>query len=195
MTSFLQRELVELVPLAPEHVDHVMSWVNDRAIVGNFATFAGKPFSREEELTYIARMVASREDRVFSIFAPTTNGDVQQRRYLGQCGVHQIFRRSAVGRVSVIVADRSDMGRGIGSAALAHLLDLAFMPLALGGEGLHKVWLMCFEKNARARRTYQRLGFVEEGMLREEYFHEDSWHTMVRMGLLASEWARPSSSS
>ena len=31
------RALVELVPLAREHVDHIMTWVNDREIVGNLA--------------------------------------------------------------------------------------------------------------------------------------------------------------
>ncbi len=44
------------------------------------------------------------------------------------------------------------------------------------------------ETNSRARRTYSRLGFLEEGLLREEYFHEDGWHNMLRMSLLAREW-------
>jgi RimJ/RimL family protein N-acetyltransferase len=186
MTFIADRSLVELVPLAPAHVDHVMEWVNDREIVGNLATFSGKPFTRDDELVYIARMQASKEDRVFSIFTPSTSS--AGGRYLGQCGIHQIFRRSGVARASIIVADRSTMGRGIGSAALSRLLDVAFGPTTTGGEALHKVWLMCFRTNERARRTYERIGFVEEGVLREEYFHDDAWHDMVRLSVLAHEW-------
>ena len=186
MTFVADRSLVELVPLAPAHVDHVLQWVNDREIVGNLATFSGKPFTRDDELAYIARMQTSKEDRVFSIFAPASSAG--GARYLGQCGLHQIFRRSGVARASLIVADRTEMGRGIGSAALTRLLDVAFAAPGDGGEALHKVWLMCFSTNERARRTYARVGFVQEGVLREEYFHEDGWHDMVRMSVLASEW-------
>jgi RimJ/RimL family protein N-acetyltransferase len=188
MTFVPDRALIELVPLSADHVDHVLGWVNDRDVVGNLATFSGKPFSRDDELAYIARMEASKEDRVFSIFTPSSSTTAP--RYLGQCGLHQIYRRSGLGRVSIVVADRSEMGRGVGSAALARLLDVAFAPVADGGEALHKVWLMCFRTNERARRTYGRLGFVEEGVLREEYFHEGRWHDMVRMAVLASEWRR-----
>ncbi|MDP2344526.1 MAG: GNAT family protein [Deltaproteobacteria bacterium] len=192
MTSITEfkadRALVELVPLESAHVDHIMSWVNDRDIVGNLAAFSGKPFTRDDELQYIAKMIVSKEDRVFSIFAPAIKPE--DRKYLGQCGIHQIFRRSRVARASLIVADRSDMGKGVGSAALARLLDVAFSPPP-AGEGLHKIWLMCFRENERARRTYTRLGFIEEGILREEYLHEDRHRDMVRMSVLAREWTLP----
>lgn len=182
MSAFPDRSLVRLHPVDETHVDFIMRWVNDRDIIGNLAAFSGKPFSREDELAWVRRMQSSSEDRVFSIF------DAVDDRYVGQCGVHQIFRRSAVGRASIIIADRAEMGRGKGSAALASLLDFVFSSREGGGEDLHKVWLMLFAKNERARRTYARLGFVEEGLLREEYFHEDGWHDMVRMSLLRSEW-------
>lgn len=172
----MDRSLVRLRPVDESDVDHILSWVNDLEIVGNLAAFAGKPLTRDDELQYIRRMKTSREDRVFTITAP-------DGRYLGQIGLHQIFRRSSVARLSVIIAARSDMSKGLGSAAIACLLDVAF-----GEEKLHKVWLMCFARNTRARRTYGRIGFLEEGLLREEYFHEGAWHDMVRMGILAREW-------
>lgn len=176
----MNRDLVVLSPLVVDDVDHVMTWVNDRDVVGNLAAFSGKPLTRDDEVKWIERVRASAEDRVCSIRAAADG------RYLGQVGLHQIFRRSGLARASLIVASRADWGRGYGSAALARLLDLAFFD-----EGLHKVWLVVFQKNERARRTYERLGFVAEGVLREEYFHEGAWHDMVRMGMLVHEWKRP----
>lgn len=177
---FLRREAVQLRPLSEDDVDHILGWVNDPSIVGNIAAFAGEPFTYEQELAYVRSQMASETDRVFSIFAPGECGD-----YLGQVGLHQIHWRSRVGRLGIMMAARDRMGQGLGSAAIAHTLDRAFAePLSL-----HKVWLMVFEENARSLRTYRRLGFVDEGVLREEYFHEDGWHNMVRLSMLAHEWA------
>jgi RimJ/RimL family protein N-acetyltransferase len=169
--------LVHLRPLAESDVDHILAWVNDSEIVGHIAAFSGHAFTREQELAYIRQIQASTADRVWSIEEAATG------RYLGQCGVHQIHARSKVGRLACIIAGRGDHGRGFGSAAIRATLDHAF-----GGLGLHKVWLMIFRANERGRRTYGRIGFVEEGVLREEYFHDGGWHDMLRMSLLAREW-------
>lgn len=176
----VERGRVRLRPIEEGDVDDILGWVNDPEVVGNLAAFSGEPFTREQELAYVRAMRASESDRVYSILA------ADDGRYLGQIGLHQIHWRSRVGRLSVVVARREEMGRGFGSAAIASLLDLAFADL-----GLHKVWLMVFEHNHRSRGIYARLGFRVEGRLREEYFHQDRWHTMVRMSLLASEWDPP----
>jgi RimJ/RimL family protein N-acetyltransferase len=159
--SYLRRELVTLRSVGPEDVDDILSWVNDREVVGNLAAFSGKPLTREDELRWIERVQASETERVFSVLA------ADDGRYLGQAGIN-----------------RGEMGRGFGSAAIARVLDVAFHELEL-----HKMWLMVFEHNERSLRTYGRLGFQREGVLREEYFHEEGWHNMVRMSLLDREWA------
>lgn len=169
--------LVHLRPLAESDVDDILGWVNDPEIVGNIAAFAGHAFTRDQELAYIRQVLGSRTDAVWSIVEDGTE------RYLGQTGLHQIHDRSKVARLACIIAQRGDMGRGYGSAAIRAVLDHGFGPL-----GLHKVWLMVFATNHRSRQIYGRLGFVEEGVLREEYFHQGAWHDMVRMSLLAREW-------
>lgn len=172
--------LVRLRPLAESDVDDILTWVNDPEIVGNIAAFSGHAFTRDQELAYVRQILTSKADVVWSIVEADTG------RYLGQTGLHQIHDRSKVARLACIIALRGDMGRGFGSAAIRAVLDHAFGPL-----GLHKVWLMVFATNARGRRIYGRIGFVEEGVLREEYFHQGGWHDMVRMSLLAREWPRP----
>jgi RimJ/RimL family protein N-acetyltransferase len=174
----VNRSLVTLRRLAEADVDHILTWVNDPEIVGNIAAFSGKAFTREDELKYVRGVLASKADIVFSVFAADDD------RYIGQVGLHQIHDRSKVGRLSCIIGSREEWGKGFGTAAIATALDTAFTELSL-----HKMWLMVFETNERAKRTYSRLGFVVEGVLREEYFHEESWHNMVRMSLLDREWS------
>ena len=168
--------LVTLRPLAETDVDSIMTWVNRPEIVGNLAAFSGAPMTRDEELSWIKRTLAS-NDRVWSITASDDS------RYLGQIGIHQIHTRSKVGRLGVVIAAKDEMGKGHGSAAIRAALDKGFGELAL-----HKLWLMVFRNNKRGQRLYKKLGFVEEGILREEYFHEDGWHDMVRMSMLAHEY-------
>ncbi len=169
--------LVQLRPVDEHDVDDILSWVNDKSVVGNLASFAGKPLTREDELTWVRKVRTSTDERVFTVT------EVHDGRYLGQVGLHQIFWRSRVARAAAIIASTGDHGKGYGSAAIAALLDVAFHQLEL-----HKVWLMVFRTNERALRTWRRLGFVDEGVLRDEYFHEDAWHDMVRLGLLRHEW-------
>src|SRR5687767_5435505 len=95
---------VRLRPLGEDDVDHIMTWVNDPEIVGNIAAFSGQAFSRDDELAYVRRILASRSEVVFSVL------DAGTERYLGQVGVHQIHDRSRVGRLACIVAARGDMG-------------------------------------------------------------------------------------
>lgn len=154
-----------------------MTWCNDPDIVGNIAAFSGRAFTRDDELAYVRRTLASTADVVFSIEEAATG------RYVGQVGLHQIHERSKVGRLACIIAKRGDMGRGFGTGAVRCMLDHAFDTL-----GLHKAWLMLFRHNERGRSIYGRIGFVEEGVLREEYFHHDGWYDMVRMSMLAREW-------
>jgi RimJ/RimL family protein N-acetyltransferase len=174
--------------VSADDVDHILGWVNDPEIVGNIAAFSGEPFTREQELAYIQKMQESPSDELFSIFATDDDDGEANDGYIGQVGIHQIHWRSRVGRLGIVIADRARMGRGLGSAALASAIDIAFAEDKLN---LHKLWLMVFSTNARSLRTYKRLGFLEEGVLREEYFHEESWRDMTRLSLLQREWVLP----
>lgn len=74
--------------------------------------------------------------------------------------------------------------RGLGGEATRLILDHAFGPL-----GLHRVSLGVFAFNPRARRVYEKAGFVVEGVEREALRFDDAWVDSVRMSVLAHEWA------
>ncbi len=73
--------------------------------------------------------------------------------------------------------------RGLGTEALRLALRYAFDDLRL-----HKIYLRVLEYNVRARRAYEKCGFVVEGHLREEMRVGGEWHTLVYMGVLAPEF-------
>ena len=76
-------------------------------------------------------------------------------------------------------------GRGLATRATMALLDLAFDRL-----GLHRVTIRAATHNARSRAVPERLGFTQEGVLREQgLVSTGQYHDLVVYGLLDREWA------
>ena len=74
--------------------------------------------------------------------------------------------------------------RGIGSKFLRSVLDICFNELAA-----HRVELLVHLDNERARRVYARIGFAEEGILRDLHRNDDgSFRSMRLMSILETEW-------
>ncbi len=172
-------------PLRPTDVesvlDGVLEWVNDPEVTKNLARF-DHVFTREEEREYLTALFASETDRVFAL----ENGAGE---YIGQIGIHQIYRPARHGRLGIVLGRKSEWGKGHARRAMGQLL-----PLAFGDLGLNKLWTIFFTGNARMRHICEALGYQQEGVLRDEYFHQGRFHDMVRMSLLAREWkasARP----
>ena len=108
---------------------------------------------------------------------------------VGECGVIEAFavlrglgdphlnlylKRIAVARP----------GQGLGTAFLSLVLDEAFGPM--GAERFH---LDCFADNIRAQRSYEKLGFARDGVLRQAYRRADGTRAdLVMMATLKSEW-------
>lgn len=70
-------------------------------------------------------------------------------------------------------------GRRLGFAALSH----AFGPL-----GLHKICGQALRANERSVRMHLALGFVQEGVLRDQHYDGAAYQDVIHFGLLHSEW-------
>jgi ribosomal-protein-serine acetyltransferase len=79
--------------------------------------------------------------------------------------------------------DGGHEGRGLASRAVAAVLDHGF-----GALGIDRVALHTEPANERSRALARRLGFVEEGVLRQGLAFPGERRDEVVYGLLASEW-------
>jgi RimJ/RimL family protein N-acetyltransferase len=73
--------------------------------------------------------------------------------------------------------------RGLGTEAIRMFVGYGFEQL-----GLHRISLGVFAFNPRARRVYEKVGFVVEGVLRDEHRWEDQWIDSTVMSILEHEW-------
>ncbi|MFD4673640.1 GNAT family N-acetyltransferase [Lentzea sp. NPDC058450] len=73
-------------------------------------------------------------------------------------------------------------GRGYGTIALQHVLDHAFHE-----RGLHRVDLEVYDFNERAIHLYKKLGFREEGRLRDALLWDGVFHDAIVMSILSTD--------
>jgi RimJ/RimL family protein N-acetyltransferase len=73
--------------------------------------------------------------------------------------------------------------RGLGTEAIKLFLGYGFEQL-----GLHRISLEVYTFNPRARRVYEKVGFVAEGVLRDALRTPDGWVDAEVMSILADEW-------
>ncbi|KRW62286.1 UDP-4-amino-4,6-dideoxy-N-acetyl-beta-L-altrosamine N-acetyltransferase [Pseudomonas sp. TTU2014-080ASC] len=73
--------------------------------------------------------------------------------------------------------------KGIGTLLGLSALNYAFKEMAL-----HKVCGQVLAFNQKSMGLHRKLGFKEEGMLREQSFTAGVYHSIYLYGLLASEW-------
>jgi RimJ/RimL family protein N-acetyltransferase len=83
----------------------------------------------------------------------------------------------------IMIGDPNSRGRGIGSDALRTLIHHLFTD-----RQIERVWLTVLAWNAAAIRTYEKLGFVREGVRREDIWIDGAWHDQLVMGLLRAEF-------
>lgn len=76
-------------------------------------------------------------------------------------------------------------GQGYGSEAINWALDWAFSTA-----GMHRVGVQVLGFNTGAKRLYERLGFKQEGVTRDMFWHAGRWWDDIQLGMLDSEWTK-----
>ena len=165
------RKNLVIKPLKVSDIKYIMTWVNDPDVVKNLQHF-NKKFTKKDEEIYVKKILKSKNDFVFSIFLE------KDGEYIGQIGIHQISWENKLGRLSIIIK-REFWGKNYAKESIPFILSIAFHKLKL-----HKIWLMSWSTNKKARRLYKKLGFREEGVLKDEYFWRGKYHDIIRMGML-----------
>jgi diamine N-acetyltransferase len=83
--------------------------------------------------------------------------------------------------IQIIIAP-SFRGKGLAEEAMLYGIHYAFDIL-----NIHKVYLYVDVENAPAVHIYKKLGFVEEGHLRKQFFTNGEYHDLYVMGLFHEE--------
>ncbi|GLW05912.1 acetyltransferase [Microtetraspora sp. NBRC 13810] len=171
----LKGERVVLRPAGPEHADGLWELVNDPETIR--LTGSHGRFGREHtDLWYATRH--EHDERLDLAIC-----DAADDSYVGEVVLYELDANNLSCTLRIALIGPRAYGRGYGTETLRLVLDHAF-----GAVGLHRVSLEVFDFNERARHVYRKVGFVQEGVLRDALHWEGRWHDAILMSVLAPDW-------
>jgi RimJ/RimL family protein N-acetyltransferase len=152
-------------------------WFNDADVVRNLAMFS--PMSDAAETAWFDRMLASQGTTDYHfVICLLADG-----RPIGTIGLHDISWKDGTADFGIAIGEKEEWNKGHGTDALRAICDFGF-----GALRLERIGLYVYAGNDRARRAYEKAGFVHEGTLRRAHFARGEHHDVHVMSLLRSEW-------
>jgi RimJ/RimL family protein N-acetyltransferase len=161
----------------------IVAWRNDAWIKGFF--FEEEPISLDSHLAWYDKVAADSSQRYYVIDALVQPGTPPTRLVpplmIGVTSLLHIDWRNRTAEYGRLLLGHADYrGGGYGKEAEYLLMDYAFNYL-----NLNKVWGDVIAGNEVVLNLHRRMGFKEEGILRQQVFKGGRYLDVVKVGLLA----------
>jgi len=177
-TSIRVGDDIELRPVSIDDCNELFSLiVRNRARLREWLPWAGLTFNKDELLHFLGQKELENAAR-----ASLTTHICFQGRICGAVGLHTIearHRHSSIG----YWLDLNYEGRGIMTRACGAMVTAGFRSY-----DLHRIEIRCGTANLKSSAIPLRLGFREEGVLREAEFVIDRWVDLRVFAMLEHEW-------
>jgi RimJ/RimL family protein N-acetyltransferase len=167
---------IYLRAIETDDLNRCHSWINDEGVTGTLAI--NEPHSLLREASWVERVARSQDPSELALAICLSEGD----RHIGNCGLHGIDMKSRTASLGLFIGEADCRGQGYGTEVVRTLCVYAFDEL-----NLNKIRLDVYAFNEGAIRTYEKVGFRREGVLRQELYRGGAYHDVIRMGLLRGE--------
>lgn len=167
-------ELVALHPLTEADVPAVLASLADseaRRLTGTHRRFTA------EQVTTALRDWSARDDRIDLAVIDRATG-----RHAGEVVLNELDPDNLSCGFRIFLTTEHT-NRGLGTEATRLILRHAFDTV-----GVHRVELEVYSFNPRARRVYEKVGFVYEGTKRHALHWNGEWIDAYLMAMLADDW-------
>jgi RimJ/RimL family protein N-acetyltransferase len=174
--SILQGEKVRLRPMEEGDLPRFVEWLADGEVTQWLAEL-GTPPTLEEEYEWYERRRGDPESLMWAI--ETLDG-----RLVGSTELRlEPARRKA--EFGIVIGEKAEWSTGLGTDAVRLIVRYGFEEL-----DLNRVELTTSEENLRAIRCYEKIGFVKEGLKRQDRIVKGRFGNTLMMALLREEWAK-----
>lgn len=167
--------LVRLRVLEPGDTEALWRWHNDPEVMRWLDD--GFPMS-------LAQATAKAEKRPPNSYGNMLFGieSIAGQHLVGVARLRDADPVVAVAELDIYIGKKDCWGQGYGTEATRLICRYGFDKMRL-----HRIGLTVVTENEAAIRVYRRVGFVEEGRLRQTFHRDGQWYDMLAMGLLAGE--------
>lgn len=155
---------------------NMSQWANDSDVT--YYMFMGATPSTGERLEdEYEPLWKSKIDIVLAVIDKKT--DV----HIGNVGLYVINWISRAAELRIIIGEKKYWNKGYGTEASQLTVAYGFEKL-----NLNKIWLGVNQDNKSAVKTYEKAGFIHEGILRQEIYRNGQYYDALRMSILRDEY-------
>lgn len=172
---FLMGTKVYLRPLERADAPRIVPWLNDPEVTRTLAIY--RPLNLQSEEEFIAKLYQDEHRLVLGIALQ------QADQLIGASGLEDIDFKNRHAVFGIFIGEKAEWGKGYGAEATRLMLQHAFETL-----NLNRVRLQVYETNARGRRLYEKIGFTQEGVLRQERYAQGRYWNAFLLAMLREEW-------
>jgi RimJ/RimL family protein N-acetyltransferase len=178
--SIIYGERIRLRAVEREDIKKYFDWVNDPEVTYGLSLYL--PTSMNEEEKWFER-VANRapDERPLAIEVRAGDG----WRLIGNCTFFDIDYIARSAEVGIMIGDKGLWNQGFGTETMYLLQRHGFETL-----NLNRIFLRVFADNPRAKRAYEKAGFIHEGTQREAVFKHGKFGDILVMSVLQREWEK-----
>ncbi len=171
-------ERIRLRAIEREDLPVFQAWLNDPEVRFGLSMFL--PFSTIEEERWFDRML-ERPDEEHPLVIEIEQPDGWEM--IGTCSLFAFDWRVRSAEFGIVIGAKGYWDQGYGSETARLILRHAFETL-----NLNRVYLRVLANNPRAIRSYGKVGYIQEGCLRQAAYHDGDYVDVFLMSTLRSEW-------
>lgn len=167
-------ELINFVNMNQEEARMVLRWRNNDEV--RKWMYRETPITAEEHKDFLASLKTDPRNFYYLV--------KEGERYLGVINLTRLDYANRHAYLGIYRNPEEEIihtGTKLGRILLTLAFDIA---------GLHTLKLEVIEDNERAIHLYKKMGFVEEGRLREFVFRDGKWKDVIIMGMTEEEYRR-----
>lgn len=172
--------MIRLEYFEKDDFELLISWIDSPEFL---MQWGGPHFSyplSKNQLNHYIKDANKMNSEVF-IYKVILNETNQTIGHISLNNIDLMNRSARLGKI--LVGDNRLRGKGVGQKILSTVLDIAFEELSL-----HRVGLGVFDFNESAIRSYEKVGFIKDGLLRDVRKMDDEYWSLWEMSILEDEW-------
>lgn len=172
---------VYLRAFEPSDLKLINNWHNDDEI--NLLTTGRRYFvSSEYDKKWLENKMLDNNSQVYCAICETETDNMIG--YTGLSEIDYVNRKAFWG--GLVIGDKASRSKGYATSAAIQILSYGFFEL-----GLNKIWGYWLDDHKTAFfTTGQMLGFVKDGLLRQDVFKGNKFHDVYIMSLLKSDFEK-----
>jgi len=174
-----QSERLVCRKMTMEDAELYHAWRNDQEVMESTSPFLDA-YTMEETRDFVQHVILGSASSKSYLLLLKESG-----KPIGIMSLIHIDPKNRNAECILDIGDKDCWGQGYGAEAMRLLLDYAFLEM-----NLHRLGLRVFSFNQRAIRLYEKVGFTREGSARQSMFRGGSWHDIIYMGILQSEYVK-----